>query len=149
MLRLFGILLLCAAVCGSGFYFANRLSLRRRLLMRIHLALDETVQRIKLGQEREEILSETFSALNIVSIDKSLDVTVKNNILKAEDIRVLTEFFSKFGMGDTQSQIALCQIYSSVVLKITEKASAYEQQKSGLYRICGAAFSAAILILFI
>lgn len=129
-----------------GFRFSRQLEVRKRKLNRFYLFSRELLGGIKTGEEIDSIL-ESSTAKNLIYQD-GINIKPDPAGLKNDDVKVLTEFLSLLGMGDTESQILRCETYSELIKKRLQNAENEVKEKAKLYSTLGF-FSGLVIVILI
>ncbi len=149
MLWLKGVGAISLLITGGlvGLRLSKNLHLRRRKLNRFYIFIRELLSGIQTGEEIDSIL-ESDTAKNLIYKD---GVNIKPNPtgLKNEDIKLLTEFFSFLGMGNTESQISRCEVYTELIKKRLQVAEQEVKEKARLYSSLGFFSGLLVVILLI
>lgn len=132
--------------CLVGLRFSRQLELRRKKLNCFYLFTRELWGGIKTGEEIDSIL-QSSTAKNLIHKD-GLNIKPDPTGLKAEDIKVLEEFFSFLGMGDAESQVLRCETYNELVKKRLQNAEDEVKEKAKLYSALGF-FSGLVVVILI
>ena len=147
MLKTLGALLIIS-VCGVfGVRASAFLKHRKQKLEAFCFFIGEIEDKMRHGVELESIYK-TKAAKRLLEVS-GYRVTVLEDGLSAEDKKLLSDFFSKLGMGDLQSGIALCESYRQLFGKRAEIASKAAEEKSRLYSVIGLCSGVFIVILLI
>ena len=149
MLWLKGVGAVSLLITGSlvGLRLSKNLELRRKTLNRFYVFIKELSSGIKTGEEIDSILESSLSK-NLV-YKEGFKIKPQPNGLKGEDIKLLTEFFSLLGMGDSQSQITRCETYGELVKKRLQNAEQEVKEKAKLYSTLGFFSGLFIVILLL
>ena len=147
VLKSIGAVLIILTGTFCGLKLSRKLTLRKNKLKGFYLYFQEISDRIKTGEELISIY-ESKTAKNLIKRE-GFKVSLWEEGLNMEDKKLLTEFFSFLGMGDTNSQVSRCQIYREFVNKRLEEAEKEVREKSKLYTSLGVSFGLFIVILLI
>ncbi len=131
MLKALGIVSVILACWGTGFYFGWRLKERRSRLSALKLFIGELSDRIRTGAQIEDIISSIGEAAGISY--ENLTPTFKTYALLDADKKLLSEFLSGIGLGDTESQVERCRVYAELFAGQETVAAEQVKEKSGLY----------------
>lgn len=142
MLKVMGIIIIIAVCGGVGFYMSSSLRIRQKRLTAICLLIEEISDRIRTGEELSDILNSSGKEAGIFR--RGYDTVVSPEGLNILDIRLTEKFFSKLGMGDTDSQIKRCGIYFELLKNKESEAIKQAKEKSALY--CKLGVFAGLLI---
>ena len=129
-----------------GFRFSRQLEVRKRKLNRFYLFSRELLGGIKTGEEIDSIL-ESSTAKNLI-YQEGIKIKPYPAGLKNDDVKVLTEFLSLLGMGDTESQVLRCETYSELIKKRFQNAENEVKEKAKLYSTLGF-FSGLVIVILI
>ena len=148
MLWLKGIGVISLLITGSliGLRFSQNLEMRKIKLNKFYIFTNELWGGIKRGEEIDSILQNS-TAKNLIYKD-GVNIKPEPVGLKVDDIKILTEFFSVLGMGDTESQISRCQVFSELIQKQLNLAEQEVKEKSKLYSALGF-FSGLFLVILL
>lgn len=147
MFKVIGIVLLIS-VCGIfGLRASALLYLRKYKLREFCFLIGEIEEKMRLGVELEKIY-ESKKAKKLLKAS-GYTVTVIEEGISADDKNLMTDFFSKLGMGDLQSGLALCEDYRQILHKKTAEAEKEAEEKSRLYSVLGLCSGIFIAILLI
>lgn len=147
MFKAIGIIMLIS-VCGiSGVRASALLHLRKYKLREFCFLIGEIEDKMRLGVELEKIYK-TKKAKKLLKVS-GYTVTVIEEGLSTDDKILMTDFFSKLGMGDLQSGLALCENYRQILHKKTAEAEKEASEKSRLYSVLGLCSGIFIAILLI
>ncbi len=147
MLKLIGVALTVITGALVGIRASEKLRQRYRKLSEYVICIGEISDGIRMGAELERIFSQPRASA-LFDAD-GYNVSVKKEWLTKEDIRLLEEFTSLLGMGDTKAQILRCSTYSQLVKKRTLEAEENMKSKSRLYSILGLFSGLFTAIIFI
>lgn len=165
MLKLFGALILFAACVLLGFFYAERLRLRKNFLNAFISFLTDL--RTRLRYESSDIKDLIFvcsyekelSAIHscfgkecsgtVEKIWEEACAVCKNEFsLNSEDLKVLTGFGSKLGASDVSGQLEHIDLYSELLRKRLADAEGTLEKNAKLYRTLGF-FAGAAAVIFI
>lgn len=131
MLKGVGLVIIIAVSTAVGFYMSSGLRERQRRLSSLCVFIDEISDRIRTGEELYRIIEASGSAVGIYA--EGYGTRISPEGLEPRDITLLEEFFSRLGMGDTDSQLKRCEVYRELLMKQESAARAQVNAKSGLY----------------
>ena len=131
MLKALGITAIILACWGTGAYFGWRLKERQKRLAALKLFIATLSDCIRTGKQIESIILEIGSAAGIAY--ENLTPTFEPYALLEEDKKLLDEFLSGIGLGDTQSQIERCRVYSEFFARREKEACEQVKEKAMLY----------------
>lgn len=129
-----------------GLRFSRQLEVRKRKLKGFYLFSRELLGGIKTGEEIDSIL-ENSTAKNLI-YKEGINIKPDATGLKNDDVKVLTEFLSLLGMGDTESQVLRCETYSKLIKKRLQNAEIEVKEKAKLYSTLGF-FSGLVVVILI
>ncbi len=135
MLKILGLILLVLAFTMLGFFFSFSLSNRLARLTKICRFIEETELQIRSGAELFSVFSTLGEDIGITLCGFGVEISPEH--LSKKDIKLLEEFFSSLGMGDTNSQIKRCKTYALIFKKQEQQAAEQVSLKAGLYRKLG------------
>lgn len=135
MLKISGLLMIIAVGGILGFRASEFLRLRNNKLTKYCLFIGEIADLMRLGRDLEHIYK-TPRAKELLIVSGYF-VKVKEDGLLTEDKALLTEFFSKLGMGDLSSGLALCESYLKIISTKKEEAEKQVIEKARLYSLLG------------
>ena len=147
MLKVIGIILTVAVSSAVGLRAAARLTARYKKLQSFCAFIDEIADRMRLGEELERIYKSP-AAKGLLLSDGYNAAVIREGITN-EDADMLDGFFKTLGMGDTESCVSRCTLFSEIVKKEAAKAENEMNSKSRLYSLLGllgGIFIAIILI---
>ena len=145
-----GVLFLFLGCAAGGFHLSSRLTKRRKSIHEICVCIGEISHLIEMGEERSRIINKVFLNTNLkVKENENYTVTVSCESLKKEDIHLLNEYFSRFGISDTQSQTSLCETYKKLFENLFNAAKEEERLKGQMYKTCGVLMAVALVIFVI
>ncbi len=147
MLKSIGALLIILTGAFCGIRFSRNLTLRKSKLKGFYVYVREISDRIKTGEELISIF-ESASAQSLIKTE-GFKVNLYEEGLNSEDKKLLTEFFSMLGMGDTNSQLSRCEIYNELINKRLEEAELEVKEKAKLYISLGLFAGLFVVILLI
>ncbi|MBR6573071.1 MAG: stage III sporulation protein AB [Clostridia bacterium] len=149
MLWLKGVGAITLIITGAlvGLRLSKNLELRRRKLNRFYVFIRELWGGIKIGEEIDSILDNSIDK-NLI-YREGLSIKLNSDGLKGEDVKLLSEFLSLIGMGDTESQVLRCETYSELVKKRLDSAEHEVKEKAKLYSTLGFFSGLLVVILFV
>lgn len=142
-----GVALIILTGTFCGLKLSGKLTARENKLKGFYLFIREISDRIKTGEELTSIY-ESKRAEGLITTE-GFKVVLCEDALNSQDKKLLTEFFSFLGMGDTNSQISRCEIYSELLIKRLEEAEKEAKEKAKLYTSLGIFSGLFIVILLI
>ena len=114
-----------------GLLFSSAMRQRQKRLGAVCLFIEELSDCIRRGMELGTILSEKGRAAGISF--EGLRPVISREGLSREDAKLLEEFFTPLGLGDTDSQLKRCEVYLELLRRQEAAAIAQAKEKSGLY----------------
>ena len=135
MIRIIGVLMLVLGCSFYGFYRANLLFSRKKRLYDICLFIETAADKIRLGEQMEQIVNASGSAAGIYT--ENLTFLINKENLKPNDISLASDFLNGLGMGDTEGELKRCQTYKELFKKEYVLAEQEAAQKAALYRKLG------------
>lgn len=135
MLKAMGIVAVILSCWGTGIYFGWRLRERKTKLSAICLFIKELSDRIRTGAPIEGIISDIGQPAGIYWKELRPDFDVYS--LTKSDQKLLSEFLSEIGMGDTVSQVKRCDAYTQLFREQELRAKEQVKEKAGLYAKLG------------
>lgn len=125
------------AVCSTGgLYKAALLKNRTQRLLVFVKAIDDMAQRIKTqGYEADTLLSVCFE--NPIAYTKNGNIEFSKEFLEKEDIELLNEFFSGFGMRDIEGEYERTLLYVELLRKNCSDAESQCSKLGRLYSTLG------------
>ncbi|MBR7132947.1 MAG: stage III sporulation protein AB [Clostridia bacterium] len=151
MLRLFkftGLLLVfCACTC-AGLYKSYLLKKRAEKLSRLYKGLNSLSERIRCkGGEIGELLPSCFEN-ELISVKNGVPF-FRDDFLASDDIALLEEFFSAFGMGSTTEEYERTKLFASLLEKQCQNAEKNCSELCRLYGTTGVLCGIFICIFFL
>ncbi|MBO7217937.1 MAG: hypothetical protein J6V50_04475 [Clostridia bacterium] len=147
MLKLFGSLLIVVVSAAFGLRASFSLKERKEKLSEFILLIDEIEDMIRQGAALE-IIYKSERAKRLLNVSGYL-ASPKEEGLKTGDVKLLSEFFSKLGMGDSKSALTLCEDYGKIVGKKFSESEKQVGEKAKLYSLLGVFFGIFIAILLV
>lgn len=147
MLKIIGALLIILTGTFCGLRLSEKLTYRKNKLKGFYVFLREIADRIKTGEELMSIF-QSKTAKSLIKTE-GFKVNICDEGINSEDKKLLSEFFSFLGMGDTSSQISRCEIYTELLNKRLEEAEIQEKEKAKLYTSLGVFAGLFVVILLI
>lgn len=134
-LKAAGLLLIVLSCTACGLRFAQTLRTRRKKLAGFYVFIGEIADRIRVGEQLRQIFR-SDTACGLIEPD-GYSARVVRDGLQRQDIKLLEDFFSALGLGDTASQVARCETYRELVAGHQTDAAAQEKAKARLYSLLG------------
>ncbi len=139
----------------TGFYFSNKLYIRKDVLQKFVNELKASVTQIRYSSDNLcDIFSDKFSGFKFC--DEQPFLIQWNNLLKnydsklnKSDIRLLLSFAQNLGKVDVNGEISHIQMYIDMLTDCVEDAKNNINSKSKLYRTLGVSFGLLISILLL
>lgn len=131
MLKVFGLLLLMTVSTGVGIYFSKMLIKRKKRLGEMLLFVTSAAEWIRSGTEVGEIISKEGAKAGV--FEDEIGIKTDFDGFAKRDTEIIRDFFSAFGMGDTESQVKRCKTYAGLLELQLAEAERQVKQKSGLY----------------
>ncbi len=147
MFKIVGIVVVIAVCTLLGLWFSQRLRTRQIRLRRLCLFIEELESGIGSGVPLGSLFGEKGESAGVFKRDFHTEISPDG--LDKEDISLLEEFFSKLGMGDTDSQLKRCETYLSLLRKQEAAAEKNVSEKAALISKLGffAGLFAAVLLI--
>ncbi len=160
-IKIIGSLLLLLSVTVCGFYFSNRLKLRRDFLLafiefltnletNIRYTSDDIINLVK--RSAPNYLTDIFCTDSYVFTDywtDSLSRIPKSYGLKADDCSLLSEFGKLLGTTDIEGQLNHIELYKTLFKNSLDNSEKEYKSKGKLYRLLGFFCGATLAIMFI
>ena len=147
MLKLFGALIIIIVSAAFGLRASFSLKERKEKLSEFILLIDEIKDMIRLGVALE-IIYKSERAKKLLNVSGYL-AKPREEGLNSTDLKLLEEFFSKLGMGDSLSALTLCEDYGKIAEKRLLDSEKQVNEKAKLYSLFGVFFGIFIAILLI
>ena len=144
-----GSVFIVASTTLLGVYSSVELKNRREALSWYVGAVSEIREKVRAtSAELCKILTGLYGSEKYFTVEAPFKVRIKKGALKERDEKIINEFFGGFGMGDTDSQIARCDMYLALLQKNYEEAAREFGEKSKLYKQLGffAGLSVAVMV---
>lgn len=150
VIKIFGFIFIVGATTLFGITLTQRLKLRLSTLNWFVGATEEIAEKIRYSSaELPHIVRSIYEYDTYLIVDEPFRVTLKNTGLDSDDKRVIEEFFSTLGMGDSESQVKRCEVYKRQLLRRLEHADKEFTEKSRLYTRLGFLGGIGIVIMLI
>ena len=147
MLKIVGLILIITASTLFGFFWSVKLKNRQLRLLKLCTFLEELEIQIKSGAELKNILLASGGEVGIYIEDFGVKVSPEH--LLPKDIKLLEDFFSGLGMGDTESQIKRCSVYGLMLKNLEKSAAEQVNLKANLYQKLGFFAGLFVAVMFI
>lgn len=139
----------------TGFYYSNKLYIRKDTLQKFINELKASVTQIRYSSDNLcDIFSDKFSGFEFC--DEQPFLIQWNNLLKSydsklkkSDIKLLLSFAQNLGKADVNGEISHIQMYIDMLNDCVEDAKNNINSKSKLYRTLGVSFGLLISILLL
>ena len=151
MLQLFKIigLIMCFLACaGMGFLKSLTLRKRKDKLTSFYLAILQLAEYIKADGAEIGLLSKRCFSENEVVLNNGKP-TLNKSFLEKEDVSLIEEFLSEFGIRDISGEYKRTQLYASLIEKKREQAARKCSELCKIYNILGVLSGVVICIFFI
>ncbi len=136
LFKALGLVTLFFACSAQGFLKAQSLKKRAEKLALAEKGLSQTAEFIRgEGCEKERLVSRCFTEEMVII--GSQGVVVNGAFFEGEDILLMEEFFSGFGMGDVEGEYNRTRLYTQLIKKQKEQAQENAQRLCRLYRSLG------------
>ena len=150
VIKILGFIFIVGATTLFGITLTQRLKLRLATLNWFVGATEEIAEKIRYSSaELPHIVRSIYGYDTYLIVDEPFRVTLKNTGLDSDDKRVIEEFFSTLGMGDSESQVKRCEVYKRQLLRRLEHADKEFHEKSRLYTRLGFLGGIGIVIVLI
>ncbi len=138
IVKFFGLALITAATTGIGVTLSNELKHRVAALDWYVMSIHLIAGKIRYSSaELNKIISGLPMSQKYFSVLNPFKITLKESGLNSEDERIIYEFFSQLGMGDTEQQIKLCALYESELTDRLNTAKKQYTEKSKIMKSLG------------
>lgn len=143
-----GLAILFAACSLGGFLKSATLIKRSRKLSEVLKAITELGERIRAdGGEADKLIPLCFGKEIIVSSEYGFKVN--EDFLVGDDISLLKEFLSGFGMNDRKSEYERTQLYKNLFDSQAREATQKSSQLCKLYNTLGVLCGLMVCIFFL
>lgn len=139
LFKISGFALVIFTTSAIGFYKANELALRYKRLCDLHKCITTLKECIRLhGGEIDSLLQKSFS-----------EFPINTAHLKKSDTKLLDEFFSTLGSGDTSIEYERCELYINLLKRQSQEAYEQYRELARLYKNIGVLSGVLICIFFL
>lgn len=150
LIKLLGGALITAAFFGVAVNCNLRLKRRAdALFWYTKAAWQIGVQIDSTSAELYDIVNTIMGSNDYLELSQPFSVTIKHCGINDEDMRTVRDFFSELGMGNAESQIKRCNIYSEIFKGKYSEALAEYNEKSKLYKMLALFSGIALSIILI
>ncbi len=138
LMKIIGIAFIVFSTTAVGVNLSVGLKNRVKTLRWFIGATDEIGEKIRYtSAELGYIVGSIYGVEKYLEIKAPFSVTLKKNEMDEQDKKIINEFFSQLGMGDSESQIKRCQNYKRQLMRQSEDADKQLREKSKLYKMLG------------
>ena len=135
MLKIIGAVLTVAVGAAFGIRASEKLRLRYKKLLAHSLFIDEATDMMRMGASLSEIY--TLPSAEALLSAEEYRVAVREEGLWTTDLRLLSEFYTSLGMGDTEAELSRCHSFLKIIEKRLSEAEQDMKSRSRLYSLLG------------
>lgn len=150
IIKLIGVLFIVCSTTAVGINGSLKLRGRIDALQWYMIGITSVANGIRANTgEIAEIVKKLYLSEKYLTVKSPFAVELKKTDLTKNDERILSEFFSGLGMGDSESQIKRCKTYYDIISNCKRDAEKDYAEKGKLYKSLGffAGLGIAVIII--
>lgn len=148
LIKALGLIFVFLSSSAFGMAKANKLSLRAEKLRRITGGLNMLAEHIRIGgREVERLIPLCFKETEISFLCGKY--SINNEYLEPVDIKLLDEFFSQLGYGDSESEYKRTIGFVKMIDKQFRDAVKLKTEQGRLYKTMGVTVGVGLCIFFL
>lgn len=148
LIKALGLIFVFLSSSAFGMAKANKLSLRAEKLRRITGGLNMLAEHIRIGgREVERLIPLCFKETEISFSGGKY--SINNEYLEPVDIKLLDEFFSQLGYGDSESEYKRTIGFVKMIDKQFRDAVKLKTEQGRLYKTMGVTVGVGLCIFFL
>lgn len=148
LIKALGLIFIFLSSSAFGMAKANKLSVRAEKLRRITGGLNMLAEHIRIGgREVEQLIPLCFERAEINFSGGKYNIDKES--LEPVDIKLLDEFFSQLGQGDSEAEYKRTKCFAEIMEKQLKDALKLKTEQGKLYKTMGFTIGIGLCIFFL